>query len=150
MPWQPELFSAPALQRMLDKRRRDRLVAVPYFDGFMAGEPDALVESFAGEPELYDPVRGRIKGMRAFRAFVAQTSAWLVRHNVSVEDVEHVILEKRGFEEVVLHVDGEIGRIDLPFAIVADHASGGLLDELRIYHSSWPLTGRHMNRPPVL
>ena len=107
MPWVPELFSAPALQRLLDKRRRDELVAVPYFDGLMAGEPDALVESFAGEPELYDPVRGRIKGARAFEAFVAEMSAWLVQRNVSVEDVEHVVLERRGFEEVVLHLDGD-------------------------------------------
>ena len=67
MPWVPELFSAPALQRLLDKRRRERLIAVPYFDGLMAGEPDALVESFAGEPELHDPVRGRIRGAAGLR-----------------------------------------------------------------------------------
>jgi hypothetical protein len=56
MAWVPELFSAPALQRLLDQRRRDELVAVPYSDGFLAGEPDALVESFASEPLPYDPV----------------------------------------------------------------------------------------------
>jgi hypothetical protein len=44
MPWLPELFSAPALQRVLDARRREQLVAVPYFDGLLSGEPDALVE----------------------------------------------------------------------------------------------------------
>ena len=150
MPWLPELFTAPALQRMLEKRRRDKLATVPFFDGLLAGEPDALVESFAGEPELHDPVRGRIKGERAFRAFVAEMSAWLVQRNVSVEDVEHVVLAGRGFEEVVLHLDGEGGRVDLPFAIVADRLSDGRIDELRIYYSSWPLTGRHANRPPLL
>jgi hypothetical protein len=31
VPWVPELFSAPALARLLGKRRRDELVAVPYF-----------------------------------------------------------------------------------------------------------------------
>jgi SnoaL-like domain len=56
MPWDPELFSAPVLEEWLEKRRRDRIVDVPYFDGLMAGEIDALVESFAGEPELYHPV----------------------------------------------------------------------------------------------
>ena len=39
----------------------------------MAGELDALVESFAGEPELHHPVRGRIRGTRAFEAFVTET-----------------------------------------------------------------------------
>ena len=31
MPWAPELFSGPALERLLGKRRREELVAVPYF-----------------------------------------------------------------------------------------------------------------------
>jgi SnoaL-like domain len=150
MPWVPELFSAPVLTRWLARRRRDRLVAVPYFDGLMAGELDALVESFAGEPELYHPVRGRIKGTRAFEAHVTETAGWLAERNVSVEEVEHVITERRGFEEVVLHFDGEAGRVDLPVAIVADRVSEGRIDELRLYFSSWPLTGCHATRPPLL
>jgi SnoaL-like domain len=125
-------------------------VAVPFFDGLMAGDPDALVESFAGEPEVHDPVRGRVKGVRAFEAFVVETNAWLRRRNVWVEDVGHVILDRHGFEEVVLHLDGDNGPVDLPVAIVADHPSEGRIHELRIYSSSWALTGRHANRPPLL
>ncbi len=150
MPWVPEMFSVPVLQRVLDRRRRDRLAAVPYFDGFLAGEPDALVESFAGEPTVHDPVRGRVSGEEAFRAFVAETSAWLASRDVTVEDVGHVVLEQHGFEEVILHLDGAIGRAALPYAIVADRGADGGLDELRIYYSSWPLTGHHATRPPVL
>ena len=150
MPWVPELFTAPVLQQVLDKRRLEQLVAVPFFDGLVAGEPDALVESFAGEPELYDPVRGRVKGVQAFRAFVARMSAWLEQRNVSVEDVGHVVLQDRGFEEVVLHFDRRTGRIGLPFALVADRLPDGRIDELRIYQSSWPLTGGHANRAPLL
>jgi hypothetical protein len=146
MPWVPELFTAPVLQRLVDQRRRDELVAVPYFEGLMAGEHEALVESFAGEPELHDPARGRVKGARAFEAFVTESSAWLRAHHAQVEAVEHVILEQRGFEEVVLHLDGVSGRVDLPVVVVADRPSGGLIDELRIYSS----TGRHANRPPLL
>src|SRR5215213_6866347 len=115
MPWQPELFSAPALQRLLDKRRREKLAAVPYFDGLLSGEPDALLESFAGEPEVYDPVRGRVKGTQPFKAFLADTREWLAQRNAAVEDVEHVVSERHGFEEVVLHLDGGAGRVDLPF-----------------------------------
>jgi SnoaL-like domain len=149
MPWVPELFSAPALAQP-EKKRRHKLVTVPYFDGLMAGEFDALVESFAGEPELHHPVRGRIRGARAFEAFVIETHAWLSQRNVSVEDIERVVGERHGFEEVVLHLDGETGRVDLPVAIVAEKQSDGRLDELRMYFSSWPLTGRHVNRPPLL
>jgi ketosteroid isomerase-like protein len=150
MPWIPELFSAPVVERWLEQRRQDRLHSVPYFDGLLAGEMDALVDSFSGEPELYDPVRGRIRGRRAFEAHVAEARARLMHGNVSVEDVAQVITEQRGFEEVVLHLDGEDGRVDLPVAILADHRSEGRLDELRIYYSSWQLTGRHAIRPPLL
>jgi hypothetical protein len=150
MPWVPELFTAPALQRLLDKQQRDAIVDVPFFDGLTTGDLDALVNSFAGEPELHDPVRGRIKGVPAFRAFVARMSAWLVERNVSVEDVERVVLDGRGFEEVVLHFDGETGRVDLPFALVADHPSDGRIAELRIYYSALALTGRRAHRPPLL
>lgn len=79
MPFVPELFSAPALARLEDKWRLDELVAVPYFDGLMAGEPDARVGSFAAEPELHDPVRGRVKGTRAFNAFVTDLNGWIAR-----------------------------------------------------------------------
>jgi hypothetical protein len=149
MPFTPELFSARALGQ-LEEQGHHRLAAIPYFDGLLAGEPDALVRSFAGEPELHDPVRGRVKGVRAFEAFVAETSSWLRRHNVSVEDVEHVITERHGFEEVVLHLDGQAGRVELPVAIVADRRSDGRIEELRIYFSNWPLAGRHTHRPPLL
>jgi len=149
MPFTPELFSAPTLAR-LEEKRRDKLVSVPYFDGLMAGEPDALVKSFAAVPELHDPVRGRVKGTRAFEAFVSETSSWLRQHNFSVEDVGHGVTDEHGFEEVILHFDGQNGRVDLPVAIVADRRPDLRIDELRIYFSSWPLAGRHINRPPLL
>ena len=150
MPWVPELFSAPVLQRVLDQRRRDALVAMPYFDGLLAGNPDPLVESFAGTPELYDPVRGRVKGQAAFRAFVTETSAWLREHNASVDDVEQVILERSGFEEVVLHLVTARGRVDLPVAVVAERRPDGRIDEIRVYFDTEPLTGRRTARPPLL
>jgi hypothetical protein len=150
MPWVPELFSAPVVEGWLEERRLDRLTNVPYFDGLVAGEIDALIDSFSGEPEVYHPVRGRIKGTRAFAAHVAEMNAWLAGRNASVEDVLRVVTEERGFEEVVLHLDGPGGRVGLPVAIVVDHREGVRLDEVRMYFSNWPITGRHATRPPLL
>ena len=150
MPWLPELFSAPALERIQEKWDR-ALVTVPFFDGLMTGELDAMLESFAGAPELHHPVRGRIKGVRAFSKFVVETRAWLSQSGSSVEDLDHVIRGgRRGCGEVVLHLEEASGRVSLPVAIVADKEPGGQIDELRMYYSSWPLTGRHANRPPLL
>ena len=149
MPWTPELFSAPVLQRVQERWSRE-LESVPFFDGLLAGEFDALIGSFVGEPELHHPVRGRIRGTRAFETYVRETNAWLHQCNVSVENVEYVVAGRRGFAEVVLHLDGETAPVDLPVAVVSEKQSDGRILELRIYYSSWPLTGRHVNRPPLL
>jgi hypothetical protein len=149
MPFTPELFSAPTLQR-LESRRQHELAKVPFFDGLMAGEPDALVKSFAVVPEVYDPIRGRVKGTRAFQAFASEMSSWLRQRDFSVEDVDHLIAKRHGFEEVILHFDGHSGRIDLPVVIVADLRSDGRIEELRIYFSNLGLAGHHVHRPPLL
>ncbi|MFZ0380516.1 MAG: nuclear transport factor 2 family protein [Solirubrobacteraceae bacterium] len=149
MPWLPELFSVPALERIEEKRQQE-LVSVPYYDGLVAGEFDALVESFAGEPVLHHPVRGRIRGVRPFMAYAAEMNAWLNQRNILVEDIDHGFGQRHGFEEVVLHLDAATGRVDVPVAIVTEKESDQRIHELRIYFSSWPLTGRHLNRPPLL
>ena len=149
MPFAPELFSARVRERIEEKGQHE-LASVPFFDGLMAGEPDALVNSFAAVPELHHPIRGRVKGTRAFRAFASETSSWLRQHNLSVEDVAHAITEGHGFEEVILHFDGQKGRVDLPVAVVADRRHDLRIEELRIYFSSLPIAGRHASRPPLL
>lgn len=145
MPWVPELFSVPALQQIQDRRRVERVTLVPFFDGLLTGEVNALVESFAGVPEVHHPVRGRIRGERAFRQFVADMTGWLAQ-GVKVRDVNVAVAHRRGVDEVVLDVDGA----SLPVATAAEHAEDGRIGELRLYCSSWPLAGRHANRPPLL
>jgi SnoaL-like domain len=150
MPWIPERFSAPVLERILSETAARAAAPVPYFAGVRSGETDALVRSFAGEPELHHPIRGRVKGRRAFERFITDTNAWLVARNIVGSPVERIITPRRGIEETVMTLDGDHGRIELPVAIVADRDEDARIIELRIYYSTWPLTGRHANRPPVL
>ena len=150
MPWVPELFSASALARVWDDRRRERRAAVPFFPGLMTRETDALIESFTGEPELHHPVRGRVRGVPAFRRFAMDMNAWIAERNVIVEDVNVIATPRRGIEEVVLHLDGDEGRVELPVAIVADRNEDARVIEVRMYFSTWPLTGGHAIRPPLL
>ena len=154
MPWLPELFSASVLDRI----RRDAADAraaepVPYFDGVRSGEIDALVGSFAGEPELHHPVRGRVRGRHAFERFVPEVNnAWLRERNAVFSPVERIITGRRGIEETVMTLDGDDGRVEVPVAVAvaADRADDGRIIELRIYWSMWPLTGEHRHRPPLL
>jgi hypothetical protein len=148
MPWIPELFSAPALERI--RQARDARSVVPYFAGLMSGEIDALVGSFVGEPEVHHPVRGRVKGRRAFERFVTETNAWLAASAAAAEDVDRVVTPRRAVEEVVVTLDVDGGRVGVPVAIAADRDDDARIVELRVYHSTWPLAGGHANRPPLL
>jgi hypothetical protein len=152
MPWIPELFSAPVVERMRRRAADARTAeAVPYFDGIQSGETAALVGSFAGVPELHHPISGRVKGVSAFERFVADTAAWLAeRHAVAGSPVERIITPRRGVEEMVLTVDGEHGRTRVPVGVVADRDDDGRILELRVYFGTWPLAGRHTDRPPLL
>ncbi len=151
MPWTPEFFSAPVLERIRHRAADDRAIEpVPYFDGVTSGEPEALIRSFAGVPELHHPVRGRVRGARAFERFVAETNAWLTSLNVVASQIERIITPHRGVEEIVLTIDGEDGRFELPVAVAADRDEDGRIIELRVYYGTWPLTGKHSNRPPLL
>jgi hypothetical protein len=150
MPWLPELFSEPVLEQLQEKWERERLEAVPYYDGLMSGEPDALIRSFAAEPVLHDPLHGRVRGALAFAAYVAELRSWLAAVNMSFQPVDDVITKTRAVEEVVLHLEGDAGRVAVPVAIVADRGSDGRLHELRVYHSLWRLRGYHVHRTPML
>src|SRR4051812_43063850 len=133
VPWAPELFSAPALQQVLDKYQRERMASVPFFDGLASGEVEALVESFSGVPEVHHPLRGRIRGERAFRRFVAEMAGWLTARNIDVEHVALLLTDPRGVEEAVLHLDGERGRVAVPVAVAADRDEDERIVELRLY-----------------
>jgi hypothetical protein len=151
MPWTPELFTAPELARIWDEdERRRHLGLVPFFRGFTTGETDALIGSFVGEPEVHHPVVGRVRGVRAFERFAADTARRLREHAVRIEQLGWVLTPERGVEEVVLHGDTADGRLELPVIVATDHGSHGRIVELRVYFGVRALTGAHARRPPLL
>ncbi len=151
MPWMPEVFTAP----IAEVRRAENIVptndALPYYEGILADEPDALIRSFAGQPILDDPRLGHVGGAGAFTAFVADQAAWLRERDAVVENVALTRTPTRTAEEVVLHLLADDGRrVELPVAIVSDRNPDRTLKMIRIYHSMWPLTGGHQVREPLL
>src|SRR5213076_2577552 len=86
----------------------------------------------------------------AFEGFVSELRAWLDEHGAAAEDVDFILTPGCGVEELILHLDSDSGRIELPVVIASDHDERGRIVEQRIYFSSWPLTGRHAIRPPLL
>ena len=154
MPWMPEVFTAPIAEarRAREAEAENANEAVPYYEGILADEPDALVRSFAArQPVLDDPRVGHIEGTRELRAFVTGTSEWLRERDAVVENVTLTRTPARTVEEVVLNLlSDEGGRVELPVAIVTDRNPDRTLKMIRVYHSTWPLTGEHRVRPPLL
>jgi hypothetical protein len=154
MPWMPEVFTAPIAEarRAQDEEATSTNDAVPYYEGILADEPDALVRSFAArQPVLDDPRVGHVEGTRELGAFASGTAHWLRERDAVVENVALTRTPTRTVEEVVLNLladDG--GRVELPVAVVSDRNPDRTVKVVRVYHSTWPLTGEHRTRPPLL
>ncbi len=151
MPWMPKVFTAP----IAEARRAEDIArandAIAYYEGILAGEPDAIVRSFAGQPRVNDPRVGEVEGAEELRAFVSEMAGWLRERDAVVENVALTRTQTRTVEEVVLHLLGDDERrIELPVAIVTDRNPDRTLKTIRVYHSMWPLTGRHNVRLPLL
>src|SRR5918997_1573898 len=151
MPWMPEFFTTPIAESLRAGEAAPTNDAVPYYEGILAEEPDALVRSFAGEPRVNDPRVGYVEGARGLRAFVNGTADWLRERDAVVENVALTLTPTRTVEEVVLHLLSDDGvRVELPVAIVSDRNPDRTIKTIRVYHSMWPLTRRHTIRRPLL
>jgi hypothetical protein len=151
MPWMPDAFAAPIADARSEQDDASANDAVPYYEGIMANNPEALVRSFVGQPRVNDPRVGYVEGARELRAFVNGTVDWLHERDAVVENVALTRTQSRTVEEVVLHLLSDDGvRVELPVAIVSDRNPDRTLKTIRVYHSLWPLTGRHTVRPPLL
>jgi hypothetical protein len=120
-----------------------------YLPALAAGHADAILSLFSREPVIDDPRSGRVAGHEAVAAFVASQAQWVQEHEVEFEHLRTTVGRGLSLTESLarLTVDGE--RTELPFAVVGDE-TGGALREIRVYHSNWPLEGRHRLRPPIL
>jgi hypothetical protein len=108
-------------------------------------------------PELFStPALARIEERRHARLTGVpffdglMTTTWMAESNVTVEDVDSILTPERAIDELVLHVDGDAGPVDLPMTLAADLGPDAHMTELRIYFSRWPLSGVRGVRPPLL
>jgi len=92
-----------------------------------------------------------VEGTRGLRAFLNGTVDWLHERDAVVENVALMLTPTRTVEEVVVRLFGDNGeRVELPVAIVSDCNPDRTLKVIRVYHSMWPLTGKHCVRSPLL
>lgn len=81
--------------------------------------------------------------------FLAETRGWLAKHAARSSEVHTVDTPGRVIHELDLTLEVDGATVDLPVMLIADVADGRIRD-LRVYHSTWPITGTHLVRHPIL
>jgi hypothetical protein len=104
-----------------------------------------VLGSFCERATVDSPLGGR----QLPPEFVAETRAWLSRHEARLEDGRSTVTPDRVVHELTLWLEVDGYECELPVMLVADVGEGCIRD-LRIYHSTWPLYGKHEIRHAVL
>lgn len=105
----------------------------------------AVLAAFSPKATVDSPLMGHQQPPE----FVADARSWLEAHQGSVQDVATTVTEQRVVHEFTLGLVVDGAAVELPVMLVADIEDGCIRD-LRIYHSTWPLTGGHQLRPPLM
>ncbi len=126
-------------------------MAERYWQLLIDGDTEGLLAMFAGSPKV-DAVRpGTAEGEDEVRAFASGTHEWLAGMSAHVSPVRTTRGDLRSVAEQELHLHLDDGRkLHLPTAVVAERTDSPRLERITVYHSTWPLTGHHEVRSPVL
>jgi hypothetical protein len=104
-----------------------------------------VVGLFADKATVDSPLGGK----QLPAEFVTEAHSWLGRHKARSEEVHTVVAPERVVHELELSVTVDDEARVLPVILIADVEDDHIRD-LRIYHSTWPLTRTHMMRHPLI
>lgn len=120
-----------------------------FYHHLVAGDGASIVSLFDGFIAIDSPRSGAVSGVQALHTYLAEEGGWLRGCQARFDLAATAEDERRKAVELVawLQIDGQT--IDLPIAIIGQKSGSGY-GQIRIYHSTWPLTGRHIARPPIV
>jgi len=104
---------------------------------------------FSGKPAVDTPLQGRVAGSEDFPDFVLEQQAWLQQRQAKPELLAVTATSARVVLEFVFCLQQREESIDLPVAMAGDLVPGGV-SAIRVYRCTWPLTGEHLLRSPLL
>ena len=97
-----------------------------------------------------DPQFGPIGGEAPLRAYFEASEDWLHERRGHVRSIATTVGSSRVVGEFEVELRTGDTTISLPVAVVAEPDVQAMTLRIRIYHSQWPLLGRHMVRLPLL
>lgn len=120
----------------------------------IAGPVTASSLPFAGAPSIADPLEPPVASAGGWARYATAKHRWLAEGRARIESVAVTRTSQRAVSEIVLHLNQAGRAIPLPVAVVADLSRTrphvGAWTAVRLYHSLWPLLGRHAVRAPLL
>jgi hypothetical protein len=113
-------------------------------------DAEALLASWPGGVTIDDPRAGRVEVLDGIRALQTIDAGWLRERGAATRVVATTFAAERfvGEYDLELMQDGASFVLPVAVAVEPDRARRALA--IRIYHSQWPLLGRHALRPPLL
>jgi hypothetical protein len=119
-----------------------------YVPLLIEGDFTGLLDLFGNAPRVNDPRLGWVEGP-GFESFVAASFEGLSERQARVEHVTTTSTSLGAVEECILSLVRRGHTVRLPVAIAAG-IDAGVLTQVHIYHSLWPLVGAHAVRSPIL
>lgn len=111
-----------------------------------------MIEGDAGVIGIFSAkatVDAPLAGKQLPPEFIAETRAWLEAHKARVTQVADTVTPDRAVHELVLSLDIDGADREMPVMLIADLDDDRIRD-LRIYHSTLPISGSHELRRPLM
>jgi len=113
------------------------------YESLLNGEDVAA--RFSSSASVDTPLRGS----ESVQDWVAGDSNWLGEKQATAFPLNHTVGETHASAEYVLAITHDGAPIELPVHLVAE-LDDDKITALRVYHSTYPLTGEHLVRAPLV
>lgn len=120
-----------------------------FYDHLIKRDAASIRAMFRGPVAIDTPMSGAVDGRGALETYVEKEGSWLEEHSARIEHLGVIEDERQAAAELIayLKLDGQV--IDLPVALIAQKVPHGF-GQVRVYHSMWPLLGKHTYRAPIV
>lgn len=120
-----------------------------YFTILKKEDIESLSSILNDKSIIYTPLDGKIIGRDNIKNYILKQKEWLNTKKAKVEVINSIDITNRIVIEFVIYLNKGNKEIELPIVAVLD-IENFFISSIRIYHSTWPLTGKHVVIKPIL
>ncbi|MBU1638388.1 nuclear transport factor 2 family protein [bacterium] len=120
-----------------------------YYSLIQAGEWEALFEKAAENFTIDSPTFGCFSGKEALTPLFEQQREILKKYRARIEPQATTVMDNTTAAEFLLHFTVNGKPVEVPSLLIAEIVSD-TIEVIRIYHSTFSLSGQRKLRPPLL